>query len=117
MYCKNCGKEISDNAFVCPYCGVKAATAPTEKKTNTLAIVGFILSLFFPLIGLICCVIARKQIKQNNESGMGFATAGLVISLIWIIGGILSSIISILIWVGVIGGIGAALSMLPIVVL
>jgi len=23
MYCKNCGREISDKAYVYPYCGVK----------------------------------------------------------------------------------------------
>ncbi len=27
MYCKNCGKEISDMAFVCPNCGVKTESA------------------------------------------------------------------------------------------
>lgn len=24
MYCKNCGKELCDSAYVCPNCGVKA---------------------------------------------------------------------------------------------
>ncbi len=28
MYCKNCGNEISDLAFVCPKCGVKVKDDP-----------------------------------------------------------------------------------------
>ena len=29
MYCRNCGSEISDNAFVCLKCGVKVKDDPT----------------------------------------------------------------------------------------
>ena len=73
MFCKNCGKEISDNAYVCPNCGVKVSggVKAEEKKTNTLAIVGFILSFFVSIAGLICCIIARKQIAERDEGGAG----------------------------------------------
>ena len=27
MYCKNCGKEIDDKAYVCPHCGVKTGSS------------------------------------------------------------------------------------------
>lgn len=32
MFCKNCGKEIADNAFVCPNCGVKVEEDKSKKK-------------------------------------------------------------------------------------
>ena len=32
MICKNCGKEIADNAIACPNCGVAAKV--TEDKVN-----------------------------------------------------------------------------------
>lgn len=32
MFCSNCGKEIADNAFMCPQCG-----APTKKETPVQA--------------------------------------------------------------------------------
>lgn len=32
MYCKNCGKEIDDKAFVCPNCGVKVENDENEAK-------------------------------------------------------------------------------------
>ena len=88
MYCKNCGKEISDYAFVCPNCGVKTENpnaernAPAEKKTNTLAIVGFILAFLIPIAGLICSIIARKQLQERDEGGAGLALAGLIISIV-----------------------------------
>ncbi len=29
MFCRNCGKEINANAFICPFCGVKTAEPGT----------------------------------------------------------------------------------------
>ncbi len=62
------------------------AVAP---KTNTLAIVGFILSFFVTIAGIIVSAIALRQIKQTGEGGRGLALAGLIIGIaatvIWII--------------------------------
>ena len=83
MYCKNCGKEISDNAYICPNCGAKAGgMQQADKKTNTLSIVGFILAFLLPIAGLICSIIARKQIQERDEGGAGLALAGLIISIV-----------------------------------
>ena len=30
MFCKNCGKEINDDALFCPHCGAKTETAGAE---------------------------------------------------------------------------------------
>jgi hypothetical protein len=63
--------------------------APVGQKTNTLAIVGFILSFFVTVAGIIVSVIALRQIKQTGEGGHGFALAGLIIGIvgtvIWVI--------------------------------
>ena len=88
MYCKNCGREISDNAFVCPNCGVRVegvsaqSSTSATKKTNTLAIVGFILAFLVPIAGLICSIIGKKQCVERNEGGAGLALAGLIISIV-----------------------------------
>ncbi len=87
MFCKNCGKEISDYAYVCPNCGVKTESALADnssgtKKTNVLAIVGLILSFVIPIAGLICSIIARKQCAERGEGGAGLALAGLIISIV-----------------------------------
>ena len=52
-----------------------------ERKTNTCAIVGFILSFFCGFIGLIVSIIALAQIKKTGEKGKGFAIAGIVLPL------------------------------------
>ena len=86
MFCKNCGKEIDDRAVVCPYCGVQVGGLDTvQEKTNTLAIVGFILSFFIAIAGLICSIIALKRAPSFGGNGKGLATAGIVISIVAIV--------------------------------
>lgn len=51
-------------------------------KTNTMAIVGFVLSFFVALAGLICSIIGMKQCNETKEGGKGFAVAGIVISAV-----------------------------------
>ena len=87
MYCNNCGKEIDDNAVVCPHCGsatekLSAATTPTAK--NSLALVGLILSFFITLAGLIVSIVALKRSKQPEYAGdgKGMAIAGIVVSAV-----------------------------------
>lgn len=67
------------------------AAAPAEKKTNSMATAGLVLSLlgFFccgPLvstIALILSIVALNQISKNPyETGRGLAIAGIVISVL-----------------------------------
>ena len=94
MFCKNCGKEIDDKAVVCPYCGVQTENLRAQQsKTNVLAIIGFIFSFFLPIVGLICTNLGRKNAAECGGNGHGLATAGLVISILWIVLGVLLGII------------------------
>lgn len=36
MFCKNCGNELSDNAYVCPKCGCLANEETSETKPATV---------------------------------------------------------------------------------
>src|SRR3954447_16896421 len=56
--------------------------------TNGLAIASLILAFFCSLAGLICGIVALNQIKQRPQGGQGLAIAGIVISVLSIIGGI-----------------------------
>lgn len=107
MYCKYCGSEIDDRAVICPKCGVATSEVQiqnsVEQKTNTLAIVGFVLSFVVVIAGLICSVIARKQIKQSGEGGMGLATAGMIISIVELSLSVLLSIIYMCIFFAALG--------------
>ena len=48
--------------------------------TNTMALVGFVMSFFQPTMGLIFSIIGMCQIKKTGEPGKGFALAGIIIS-------------------------------------
>lgn len=90
MYCSNCGKELNDNADVCIYCGAftnknnNKRTNVEQKEFNTVALVGFIFSFFFPLVGFILGLIGMGKAKKTN-SGIGFAIAAVLLSLIFIL--------------------------------
>ena len=96
MFCPKCGKEIMDEAVICPHCGCATnskADSVKEQETNVLAIVGFILSFFVPLVGLILSIIGYKKAPEYNNSGKGLALAGIIISSIVIVATIIYIIV------------------------
>ena len=110
MYCNNCGKEIDDNAVVCPHCGsatekLSAATTPTAK--NSLALVGLVLSFFVCLAGLIVSIMALNKSKQPEYAGdgKGMAIAGIIVSSIEI----LISVIYVIVVVAAVAAVGTGI--------
>jgi len=65
-----------------------------ELKTNTLAIVGFILSFLIPIVGFILCIIALGQIKKTGEKGKGLAVAGIILFGVLVLIAIIAAIVS-----------------------
>ena len=86
MFCKHCGKEIDDEAVICPNCGVQVGDlSPQKNTTNILAIIGFILAFIMPIAGLACSIIGKKQAETCGGNGKTLASAGIVISVIAIV--------------------------------
>ena len=56
--------------------------------TNGLAIASLVLAFFCSLAGLVCGIVALNQIRDRPQEGRGLAIAGIVISCISIVGGI-----------------------------
>ncbi len=99
MFCTNCGQQVDDNAVICPHCGVPIygkSLSPQQKETNTLALIGFILSFVLAVPGLICSILGYKKAKVMGGEGNGLALAGIVISAV----SIALTIIGILLWIG-----------------
>jgi hypothetical protein len=59
------------------------------QKTNTMAILGLVFAFVFSPLGVIFSAIGLKQIKERREGGRGLALAGLIISIISLVLGIL----------------------------
>ena len=111
MFCKNCGQEVSENAVICPYCGVATSNMPAQDsyklpRTNGFGIAGFAVGLvgmfggnFLYLIpgilALVFSIVGMVQMKKCTSCN-GLAIAGLVISII-------SFIIWLIIWIVAIG--------------
>ena len=104
MFCKNCGKEIDDNAVICPNCGIQVneikseTAASSAKRVNGLGIAAFVVSILSLWLGVYFMIasfvglglsIAAFVMRKKYNSCNGLAIAGLVISIvstaIWVI--------------------------------
>ena len=81
MFCKHCGSEVDDNAYVCLHCGrlVKEEQA-VQQEGNGMAVAGFICSFFIPLLGWIFGGIGLKRSKERGGKGKAFSIAAIVIA-------------------------------------
>lgn len=98
MFCHKCGANLGDGSTFCPYCGTQTGSPNTAAQQpyyqsaqqnnmqsaqpqNTLAIVGFILSFFVTVPGLIISILDYNAAKRGAPH-MGFAKAGIIISAV-----------------------------------
>ena len=112
-FCTQCGSALEEGSAVCPNCGNKIRSVEETsvnysepvvnqnvnydnngavKKSNTFALVGFILSLVnilccgsFSIFGLVFSIIGLVESKKQNGNGKGMAIAGIIISAIFIV--------------------------------
>lgn len=90
-YCQHCGNEVFDNAIICPKCGCSVAYnnnsyghTPVQTDYYTvLSIVGFVLSFFQCVIGLVISIIAYNDAKKSgNSKSMTLSKAGIAVSAV-----------------------------------
>lgn len=85
MFCSNCGKELSDNAIMCPDCGEPTKNfykkeKPVATEKNVIGLVGFIFSFIFPILGAVFSSIGYVKSKDLNGSFKGLSLAGIIVS-------------------------------------
>lgn len=98
MFCKYCGKEIDDKAYVCIHCGkivgdardIQQATNGEENSTFGYGVLGF----FIPIVGLVLYFVWKNEKPLTAKAcGIG-AIAGFIGSFVLgIIIGILKALI------------------------
>ena len=101
MFCKNCGKQLEDDAKFCSGCGMNLAETPAEqieqpahqtnKKTRNGAktaklIVGIISIVLFMVIAFQSCAVSISTALTGTESTSG--GAGVIVSFLILISGI-----------------------------
>lgn len=71
MYCKNCGKQIDDNADVCIHCGV--ATNKNIQTTKDNGGFGWgLLGCCIPIVGLVLFLVWKdSKPKTAKSAGIG----------------------------------------------
>ena len=72
-FCQKCGKEIMDEAVVCPGCGCAVANNISKNEFNDAPDNGYaILSFFIPIIGLILYLTKKDTMPlKANSAGKG----------------------------------------------
>lgn len=77
-YCTHCGKELMDEAIICPYCGCSTKMDEPDIPNSGLNI----LALLFPLIGLILYLVYHdKTPNKANKIGQ-YALTGVCIGIL-----------------------------------
>ena len=66
-----------------------APMQPSSDRFNVMAIVGFVLAFVVNIAGLVVSIIALSQIKTTGERGRGLALAGVIISALSLVFGII----------------------------
>ena len=83
MFCRKCGKEIFDEAVICPGCGCATEVKPaTQESATALGICAIIFSILGGWIGLVLSIVGYSSKNQKDKL---LSTIGLYISIAWVI--------------------------------
>ncbi len=67
----------------------------TPQRTNTMAILGLVFAFLFSPLGVVFSAIGLKQVKERREGGRGLALTGLILSIVFILVGILVVVLAL----------------------
>jgi len=92
MFCIKCGKEIHDEAVICPNCGCSTGKNSSVAETpigDDKASGGLIaVSILFPIVGVILGIV--NLCKKKSKSGTTYLLTGIIA---WVVFAALFSIV------------------------
>ena len=81
MYCRYCGKEISDLAAVCVHCG-QSVNKPTQTSEGHVSAGWWWLGFLIPLAGFLIWIFSHEtEPIKAKKAGIG-AIVGTVVSIV-----------------------------------
>lgn len=78
-FCSHCGKEIMDAAVICPHCGCSVGAVSSEPDVPSTGL--NILSLLFPLVGLILYLVYQEKTPNKAKAIGKFALIGVGVAV------------------------------------
>ena len=92
-FCSHCGKEIVEEAVICPGCGCPVESKKTKVLGDKCSIGWGVLGFFIPIVGLILYLVNRtKNPAMAKTAGIG-ALIGFNFWAMFLIIGQLSSVL------------------------
>lgn len=74
MFCRKCGKEIDDEAMICPFCGCATSNLQSDgnneniaKEDSSIAILSIVFAAFIPIVGFILGIIGIRKYKNGKN--------------------------------------------------
>ena len=86
-YCSNCGKEIMDEAVICPGCGCATTeTTPVKvdvpKSAKSASVLGILSLLLLAPLGIPAIILANKSKEETGGVMCKQAKTGLICGII-----------------------------------
>lgn len=105
MYCRKCGKEVDDEAVICPYCGCSTSGGKVnDSKSMGYAVLGF----FLPVVGFILWLVWKDEYPLRASSCGKGALVSVILSVV-------SSFLYVVVVFLIIGGVAASMyTVLPL---
>ena len=105
MYCRKCGKEVDDEAIICPYCGCSTSGGKVnDSKSMGYAVLGF----FLPVVGFILWLVWKDEYPLRASSCGKGALVSVILSVV-------SSLLYVVVVFLIIGGVAASMyTVLPL---
>ncbi len=81
-YCTKCGKELFDEAVICPGCGCAQDNAPATSEKDSKSFGWALLGFFVPVAGLILYIIWKDSMPLRAKSCGKGALASVIIGVV-----------------------------------
>lgn len=82
-YCSKCGKEIMDEAVICPGCGCSQDNRALQNQADSSSFGWALLGFCIPIVGLILYLVWKENTPLKAKSAGQGALVSVIVSVIF----------------------------------